>query len=206
MHKFVLGFATPLFLAGTLVAQTAAKPAATTPGPSSTAAKPAAPAHPITAAQAHELMQLTGTAQVKDHLIENIMGYFKQAFPPFVPADVSTDLRSSLEKMDIEAPTVATYQRYLSTEDADKVIEFYKTPAGKDFLKSNPLILNEIQQQALKSGHDTAQAVLERHKTEIETAQKAYQQQHSPAAPPTLGPGAPSGSAPSGTSTPKQPQ
>ncbi len=148
-------------------------------------------------------MKLTGTDQVKSRLVENILAYFQRAFPPFVPQDVKDDLKTSLDKMDIDTPTVATYQKYMSTEDAEKTIEFYKTPAGKDLLQVTPILLSEVQQAALKNGQDTARAVIERHKTEIEAAQKTYEAQHPNPNAPTLGPGAP-GSAPS--TTPRKPQ
>jgi hypothetical protein len=198
LHKFALCATAPFLFAISVMAQAPAAHPAQTPAATAKPAGPPAPAHPLTAVQAHELMRLTGTDQIKTRLVENIMTYFEQRFPPFVPADVKTDLRTSLDKMDIETPTVATYQRYVSTEDAEKTIEFYKTPAGKDLLSVTPVLLGEIQQTALKQGQDTSRAVIERHKTEIEAAQKTYEQQHpAPGAPPTLGPTAP---------TPKSPQ
>ena len=201
MHKFAFGATAPFLLAISAMAQAPAAHPAQTPASPASVAKPAGPpppAHPLTAVQAHELMRLTGTDQIKTRLVENIMTYFEQRFPPFVPADVKTDLRTSLDKMDIDTPTVSTYQRYLSTEDAEKTIEFYKTPAGKDLLNVTPKLLSEIQQAALKQGQDTSREVIERHKTEIEAAQKTYEQQHpAPGAPPTLGPTAP---------TPKNPK
>lgn len=220
MHKIAFGAAAPFLLAVTVMAQTAAKPAAKTstappplPTTSSAAAKPGqppVPAHPLTTAQARELMQLTGTNQIKSRLVENIMAYFQRAFPPFVPADVKEDMRTSLDKMDIDTPTISTYQRYMSTEDAEKAIEFYKTPAGKNVVLVTPLLMSDIQQSALKNGQDTARAVIERHKTEIEAAQKTYEAQHPTPAGPTLGPGGPGASGPlpgAGTSTtPKQPK
>jgi hypothetical protein len=199
LHKFALCATAPFLLAISVMAQAPAAHPAQTPA-SPAAAKPAGPpppAHPLTAVQAHELMRLTGTDQIKTRLVENIMTYFEQRFPPFVPADVKTDLRTSLDKMDIDTPTVATYQRYLSTEDAEKTIEFYRTPAGKDLLNVTPKLLSEIQQAALKQGQDTSRAVIERHKTEIEAAQKTYEQQHpASGAPPTLGPTAPTPKSP----------
>lgn len=205
MQKFSLVAAAPFLLAVTVMAQsTAAKPGNKPVPPMPTvgaANQPTPPVHPLTAVQAHELMKLTGTDQIKTRLIENIMAYFQRAFPPFIPADVRTDLQNSLDKMDIDTPTVATYQRFLSTEDAEKAIEFYRTPAGKDLLEVTPVMMGEIQKSALQNGQDTARAVIERHKTEIEAAQKAYEAQHPRPGAPTLG-------APSATPAPapKKPQ
>ncbi len=211
MHKPLLGAAAPVLLIFSFahssgLAQTtapASKSAASTPAKQSTtpplptpgsAGKPGdppPPAHPITVAQARELMALNGTDKIKAHLVDNVDAYM-QRFPPFVPQDVKDDVRSSVEKMDIDGQTVATYQRYLSTEDAAKAIEFYKTPAGKDLLDVTPAMMGTIQQNASKTVQQTLQAAIERHKPEIEAAQKTYEQQH---AAPSLGaPGTGSGS------------
>lgn len=230
MHKLSLSAAAPLLLALTVSAQTSTsqpvqKPVTVPPLPSAGGAtRPGQlppPAHPITVPQAHELMQLTGVDQIKPRLVDNVTANI-QRFPPFVPEDVKQDVRTSVEKIDVDGPAVASYQKYLSTEDAAKVIEFYKTPAGKNLLTVTPELSSEIQQNALKSGRDAFQGAIQRHQTEIEAAQKTYQAQH-PA--PALGgpgpgtgssPGAGSGSgsgahpvpAPSGgtTTTPKKPQ
>ena len=193
MRNFIFGAAASVLLTLTATAQgTASKPATTPPlpTPGSAAAKPGdppPPAHPITAAQAHELMALNGTDKIKAHLIDNVDAYM-QRFPPFVPQDVKDDVRASVQKMDIDAQTVATYQRYLSTEDAAKTIDFYKTPAGKNLLEVTPAMMGTIQQNASKTVQNTLQTVIERHKPEIEAAQKTYEQQH---AAPSLGaPGA----------------
>ena len=203
MYK--LPFCAFLF-ASTALAQTAASPATQSGSPSTSAqsgaaAAPAhtAPAHPLTAAQAHEISALTGTDKVKPRLIESIMSYTQRAFPPFVPADVREDVKTSLDKLDIDSSTTTTYQKYLSTEDATKIIDFYKTPAGKNLLEVTPALTQEIQQNALKQAQGTFQAVMERHKTEIETAEKTYQAQH-PA--PSLGGSGP-GSSGAGTAAPR---
>ncbi len=196
-QKRFLGGPPPFSLPRVFWAKPAPPPKPVPPRPPAGAkpGQPPPPAHPLTPAQAREIMQLTGTDQIKNKLIENVMQYTQHAFPPYVPSDVREDVHSSLEKMDIETPTVAIYQRYLSAEDAEKTIEFYKTPAGKDLVLVTPLLMGEIQQSALKQGQQTFQAVMERHKTEIEAAQKTYDQQHPATAPPTLGP-------PAGPSTP----
>ncbi len=198
MRKLTLSAAAPFVLALAATAQTpAAKPSSPpplpTPGSAAKPNQPPPPAHPITTEQAHELMQLTGTDKIKARLIDNVNAY-EQRFPPFVPQDVKDDIHTSFEKLDIEAQTVAIYQRYLSTEDAAKIIEFDKTPAGKNLIAVTPAMMGEIQQNANKQATQTLQATIERHKPEIEAAQKSYEAAH-PA--PTLGaPGA--GASPGG--------
>lgn len=211
MRIILAGALAPVLLVSTAFAQAAQSAPAHSSSTSSAAGsmapgdsqQPAPPAHPLTAAQAHQLMTLTGTARIKENLVEEINQYFEQRLPPNVPADVKTDLNSSLEKMDIDTPTVATYQKYLSTEDATKAIAFYETPSGKALLKATPLLLKEVQQTALQTGQTTVKGVLDRHRPEIEAAVKQYQQQHAP--PPSLNsPASPGGSAAPQSATPPQ--
>jgi hypothetical protein len=169
------------------------------------AAKPvvAPPANPITDAQAHELMELTGTDKLKDQLTNYFMSRIEQA--PFMPKDVLTDMHDSLEKTDVNTSAVATYKKYLSTEDAASIIAFYKTAAGKALVKATPQIMAEVEHGAMETGQQVAREVIERHRPEIEAAQKAYQAEH---APPSLAPKttpatkAPAAPAPA-TTTPK---
>lgn len=219
MHKTAVGAFAPFLLAITALAQTAPKQATqTTPPPMPTATKPGQPpppAHPLTTAQAHELMQLTGTDQIKTRLNDNVAANM-QRFPPFVPQDVKDDVRTSMEKLDLDTPTVAIYQRYLSTDDAAKAIEFYKTPAGKNVVQATPMLMGDIQQMAGKQGQETFQAAIQRHRPEIEAAQKTYEAQHASPGP-SLGPPTPGsgpaaarpGSSPGSSSpgsAPKKPQ
>ena len=119
-----------------------------------------------------------------------MLRYINQA--PFMPKDVSEDLRASMDKADINTPLVGIYKKYLSTEDAAKAIDFYRSPAGRDLIKANPQIMGEAQHSAMQTGQQIMRDVIERHRTEIETAQKSYQAEHAPAKPPSLSSPAPS--------------
>ena len=136
-------------------------------------------------------MELTGTNKLKPELVENMHKYFQRSFPPFVPQDVKDDLNASIDKMDGETPVVEVYKKYLSTEDAAKAIDFYKTPAGHRIAESATMLNTEVQKAATQVGQQTAKDAIERHRPEIEAAQKKYQEEHATAKPGTPGPGAP---------------
>lgn len=150
-----------------------------TPGPT---AHPTAatvdqpPAHPITPAQVHELLELTGANRLKDQMMRGMMGYLQKAFPPFMPKDVIDDLEAGLEKMDLETMAVKAYQEHISTEDAAQLIAFYKTPAGRRVSLTLPLISQELQDAGARQGMQISQEVIERHKDEIAAAAAAYRQ------------------------------
>ena len=182
MRKALFGM-TPLVFTLVACAQNTPKPTTPAAAPSASA-RPAAgsevtpPANPITDPQVRELMALTGTDKIKEQLTQYIMRNIQQA--PFMPKDVIDDMHVSLEKTDVSGAAAATYKKYLSTEDAGNIIAFYKTPAGKDLVKANPQIMSEVEHNAMQTGQQVAREVIERHRPEIEAAQKAYQAQHAP--------------------------
>ncbi|MGB7190582.1 MAG: DUF2059 domain-containing protein [Acidobacteriaceae bacterium] len=137
------------------------------------------PAHPITAAQVHELLELTGAKQLGIQMMRGMMVNLRKTFPPFVPKDVIDDIEASLEKMDLESMAVVAYQKHLSTEDAAQVIAFYKTPAGGRIIAVLPQITQEMQAAGAKEGMRIVQQVIARHMDEIKAAAAKYKQEHS---------------------------
>jgi uncharacterized protein len=205
-----------ILLAGVAAAQqtsgapsssTSAAPASKSPGASSSAAAKSAtaadpdsqaPSHPLTDAQAHQMLELTGASKIKGQLTQGYMNYVHTSMP-FIPQDVSDDLQQSLGKLDLDTPIIAVYKQHISTEDAEAIIAFYKTPAGKNMIDAMPQILQQQQQVAVQEGRKTAQEVIQKHRPEIEAAAKQYQEEHAPKPAPSLSnPGGSSSATPSG--------
>jgi hypothetical protein len=182
----------------------ATKPAA----PASPAAEPGIkpPANPITPAQIKEMQELTGAAALKKRIVANAMQFYRSQFPPYVPADVIDDLDKSLENADLESHAAEIYPKYISTEDAVRIIEFYKSPAGQRMIEAQPYMMTEMQRSAVQIAQQTAKDVMTRHKAEIEAAQQKYMQQQqskpSLAEPPSPSSNPPATSKPQGTTNP----
>lgn len=145
---------------------------------SAPAAQDQPPAHPITAAQVHEMMELTGTANLMKQMLDGMMPTIRQSLPAYVPADVLDDFEKSLLGADFEGMLVHTYQAHLSAEDADGIIAFYKTPAGQHLLLAMPAIVQQSQEAGQQLGEQVMLDVLKRHQAEIEAAKKQYEAQH----------------------------
>jgi hypothetical protein len=186
-------------LASTLVLAVSAfgQPATTSPHDSAQSASPAQtapdtaeqpPEHPITPAQVHEILELTGAHRLAVQMMRGMMGYLQKSFPPYMPKDVMDDLEASLEKIDLEPMAVKTYQQHISTEDAVQIIAFYKTPAGRRVVDVMPMITEEMQESGAKAGMQISQEVLERHMDEIKAAAAKYQQEHSGESPTVTSP------------------
>ncbi len=159
---------------------------------------PAPPAHPITAEQTREILDLMAYKKMEDQGWTQLISNNKQR-APFIPQDVWTDVMSGLGGIDYVAIMQPVYAKYLSTEDAAKAIEFYRTPAGKHVLQSMAPILGESVAVTQQKGQQVGREAIEKHRAEIEEAQKKYQAEHAPVGGgPTLGPGGP----PSGAGAP----
>ena len=159
---------------------------------------PTPPAHPITTEQTRELLDLMAYKKMEDGSWSQMIAMNKQA-APFIPQDVWTDVQSGIAGIDYVAMMQPIYAKYLSTEDAAKALEFYRTPAGRHVLQSMPPILGESVAASQQKGRQVGRDAIEKHRPEIEAAQKKYQAEHAPAEQgPTLGPGAP----PSGSTAP----
>ena len=143
-----------------------------------TAADEQPPAHPITPAQVHEMLELTGANRLKNQVMRGMWVNLQKAFPPFVPKDVLDDLEASLEKADLEPMLISAYQKRVSTEDAAQAIAFYKTPAGQRLIRALPQITQEMQAAGAKLGMQVTQDVLARHRDEIKAAAAKYREDH----------------------------
>ncbi|HTV81091.1 MAG TPA: TonB family protein [Acidobacteriaceae bacterium] len=141
------------------------------------------PAHPITAEQVHEMMQLTGAVNLTKQMLDGMMPTLRQSMPAYMPPDVLDDFEKTLLGSDFEAMMVRTYQAHLSSEDAAVVIAFYKTPAGQHMLAAMPQIAKDSQAAGEQLGQQVMMEVLQRHQTEIEAAKEKYETQHPWSAP-----------------------
>jgi len=189
----------------TAVAQTAA-PAPASPSTAKPATPPQittlggdpvkGPEHPLTLDQMKEIYVAMGYDKIVEQN-RTAMAAQRKSRPSFVPQDVWDDFDTTSDKIDYPADLLPVYAKYLSTEDAAKLIDFAKTEAGKTFLENIPELsgatFQAMQQQQRKVGEE----VQARHKDELDAARKKYQEEHAPKPTPTLG--APS-SAPSGSS------
>jgi hypothetical protein len=124
----------------------------------------------------------------------------QKARAPFIPTDFWDDLDSSFKKIDYSTALYDVYKKYLSTEDATKLIDFSKTSAGQHFFETMPETSREATQAIQKEQQTTGQQVQARHKDEIDAALKKYREEHAPKPAPT--PSGTTPAAPSGAATP----
>jgi hypothetical protein len=164
---------------------TPSAPAATAPSNrrigSLTPGAPTPPAHPITMDQTRELLDLMEYKKMEQNNWSQMIAMNKQA-APFIPQDVWTDVQTGIDGIDYPTLMQPIYAKYLSQEDAAKALEFYRTAAGKRVLQAFPPMLGESVGAAQQKGRQVGRDAIEKHRPEIETAQKKYQAEHAPPA------------------------
>lgn len=138
----------------------------------------APPAHPATEDQIREYMALTGVAKTTRDLFDSSVGAMQATSAPWYPADFWDDLRSEFFKLDVVSLYIPFYQRYISQADMQAMIVFYRSPAGKNLLAVDPLIVRDAKVVLSERGKEIGEAVYNRHKDEIEAAKKQYEAQH----------------------------
>ena len=163
--------------------------------------QPAPPAHPITLAQTRELLDLMNYKKIEDSNWSQMISMNRQA-APFIPEDVWTDVQSNVNGIDYPALMQPIYAKYLSQEDAEKALVFYRTPAGKRVLQSMPPLLGESVAASQQKGRQLGREAIEKHRPEIEAAQKKYQEEHPPQGAQGNGSAAPGQSAPGQSASP----
>jgi hypothetical protein len=156
--------------------------------------------------QTRELLNLMNYKNLEQTNWSQMIALNKHA-APFIPDDVWTDVQTNINSIDYPALMQPIYAKYLSTEDAAKALEFYSTPAGKRVLQAFPPMLGESVGAAQQKGREVGRDAIDKHRPEIEAAQKKYQAEHAPPAGSTA-PGAgsaPTPASPSTTPAPSKP-
>jgi hypothetical protein len=162
------------------------------------------PEHPLTLEQAKVLYEAMGYKKTVDENVQTMISTQK-ARAPFIPVDFWDDLSTSFGKIDYTTAFLNVYKKYLSTEDAAKVIEFSKTPAGKNFLETLPATSREVAAAVQQEQRTAGQEVQAKHKDELDAAIKKYRDEQAKPAP-SLGPTAPGSPAPApGAAAPAKP-
>ena len=118
---------------------------------------------PAKAAAIHQLFELTGgTAtimQAMDGMQQSLKGTLNQMLPPGDYRQQLVDLffqkfRAEADPQYILNLAAQVYDKYLSLEDIQGLIQFYSTPLGKKTLTVLPKLTVEIQTQSMQWGQE----------------------------------------------------
>ncbi len=74
---------------------------------------------------------------MRRQMLDGMLPYMKQMMP-YLPEDVAQDFQRSLGEADFQGAMVEAFQKRMSTEDAARIIAFYKTDAGRRMISVMP--------------------------------------------------------------------
>lgn len=133
------------------------------------------PAHPATEAQIREYLSLIGVNKMGHELMDKMADSMQLTAAPYYPKPFWDDIRAEFQKFDLVTPYVTVYQRYLSQDDMQAVINFYRSSAGQKLLTAQPLAIRDVQIIVRQTAEQIGQKVYERHAAEIQEAKAKFE-------------------------------
>lgn len=130
------------------------------------------PLHPCTEQQVREYAALTGSDALAHKLMAQILKGMRITGNPAIPPSMWDEMDAEFAKADLLAGAIPAYQRYLSYEDMDAILTFYRSKPGQRILAAQPYIQSASQDAGKKVGQAIGLRAAMNHKEEIEARQK----------------------------------
>ncbi len=108
-------------------------------------------------ASVKELMDKTGTGEMAVQAMNQMLPVIKQMVPN-ASDEFWAEFMKEVNPDDLVKMIIPIYQRHFSQEDIDAVNAFYDTQAGKNFISSQPLIM----QESMMVGQAWSQAIVQK--------------------------------------------
>ncbi len=89
-----------------------------------------------------KLMELTGSKDIGMQVIEQMIGMFKQSYP-HVPPAFWDEFLEAVDPDELVNLVIPIYERHLTHEDVQILIDFYSTPTGQKLIAAQPKIVEE---------------------------------------------------------------
>ena len=111
-----------------------------------------------------KMFKAAGSEEIYKSSIKQIISFYKQQYQ-----DTDTTIFVNLEQEFLKTSLdeliemlLPVYQKYLTEEDLNGMIEFYKSPVGKKFAKSIPMITQESMQIGQQWGMKIGQEIMKK--------------------------------------------
>lgn len=110
-------------------------------------------------AKVRKFLQLTGADDLGKQMIDSMMAEFGRM--PNIPPGFTDKFRELAMKDDLAGMMVPVYMKHLDEKDLDGAIAFYESEAGRNFVKAQPVILQESMAIGQRWGQELAQKTIE---------------------------------------------
>jgi uncharacterized protein len=123
---------------------------------------PAAPAtDPAKAADIQRLLEVTGSAQMGEQMLDRLLEIPRRATPQ-APTEVWQELRQAMETRELMEIVAGIWDKHFTHEDIKGLIAFYESPLGVRLLEKQPLVLQESMQAGEAWGRRAMEKVQEK--------------------------------------------
>ena len=119
-----------------------------------------------------DLLVITGTANLANQVIAQMIQSYKQTFTD-VPEAVWERLQKKMNAEEMIDSLVEIYDRHFSLEDLQLIVSFYKTPAGQRMIKELPSVMTEAMAVGKEWGQKKGAELFEEIKAEQNAAKKS---------------------------------
>jgi len=103
------------------------------------------------------LLEVSGSGKLGAQGVQNMFASFKQSFPN-VPEEFWNNCIKEVNPQVLTASMIPIYDKYYTTEEINKMIEFYQTPLGKKLVSTMP----QIMQASMEAGQSWGKEVGEK--------------------------------------------
>lgn len=104
------------------------------------------------------LLEITGSGKLGVQVVQNMLASYKQSFPN-VPQDFWDNFIKEVKPEILTTMIIPIYDKYYTTEEINKLIEFYQTPLGKKLISTMPQIMQESMQAGQAWGKKVGEKV-----------------------------------------------
>jgi hypothetical protein len=173
------------------VAKPSPRASVKTPGDASTAGHSGIEAEKES--RIRELMELTGAKNLGQQLIDAGMEQFRSSVldsqpdnpraKQFVDAFV-TRFQKHFDSSSLTNEVIPIYNKHLSSDDVNGLLEYYRSPLGQRMLKALPAVARESQEKGYALGQKAAEETMEELKAEYPEFTGAKDDEKRPAADP----------------------
>lgn len=108
-----------------------------------------------------KMFSVSGTEETYQAAIKQMIDIFRQRSPE-VDESIWKDFENEFAKTSIDELVelfMPVYQKYLSREDIEGIIQFYQSPVGQKYAKSIPMITQESMQIGQQWGMEIGQKI-----------------------------------------------
>ena len=109
----------------------------------------------------HTLLQVSGSAQLSEQIVDQIILIVRQQYPK-PPPTFWDDFRKEISTSEYLDQMIPIYASHFSDEEVQEMINFYRSPVGRKLVQEQPMMMHESTKIGQKWGYQISQRISQR--------------------------------------------